>query len=174
MERFYPARYQDNIGLEEKTDLESCLADKWTGLAGKSATDCVRILLTCTRKWQFFGATLFEVVVGYTPFNYSDIIYHKRRRKNGRFYSKANSVEVPWKIKRTFCDVVLWRIIKFMLKPLGSNSIISLLQAVTRQKITVTDPTISKQVFTGGQAGDIYLPFPAFVDCGRCAGPGRH
>ena len=30
-----------------------------------------------------------------------------------------------------------------MLKPLGSNSIISLLQAVTRQKITVTDPTAS-------------------------------
>ena len=86
-------------------------------------------------------------------------------------------MEVPWKIKRTFCDVVLWWIIKFMLKPLGSNSIISLLQAVTRQKITVTDPTaISKQVFTGGQAGDIYLPFPAFVlcHCGRCAGPGRH
>ena len=34
--------------------------EKWSGLAGKTATDCIRILLTCTRKWQFFGATLFE------------------------------------------------------------------------------------------------------------------
>ena len=44
--------------------MEACLAEKWRGLSGKTASDCVRILLTCTRKWQFFGATLFEVKVG--------------------------------------------------------------------------------------------------------------
>jgi hypothetical protein len=58
--RFYPVRYLAQAGTEGRSELENCLADKWRGLAGKTVTDCVRILLTCTRKWQFFGATLFE------------------------------------------------------------------------------------------------------------------
>ena len=62
--KFYPSRYQLNLTAEEREELEVCLAEKWRGLAGKTASDCVRILLTCTRKWQFFGATLFEVKVG--------------------------------------------------------------------------------------------------------------
>eukprot|EP00092_Neocalanus_flemingeri_P001971 GFUD01002103.1.p1 GENE.GFUD01002103.1~~GFUD01002103.1.p1 ORF type:complete len:1505 (+),score=292.95 GFUD01002103.1:136-4515(+) len=61
LDKFYPVRYQESASQEEKDQLELSLADKWRGLAGKSVTDCVRILLTCTRKWQFFGATLFEV-----------------------------------------------------------------------------------------------------------------
>merc|ERR1719382_819391 len=59
--RFYPVRYLAQAGSEGRSDLENCLAEKWRGLAGKTTSDCVRILLTCTRKWQFFGATLFEV-----------------------------------------------------------------------------------------------------------------
>jgi len=61
LDKFYPVRYQESASQEEKDLLELSLAEKWRGLAGKSVTDCVRILLTCTRKWQFFGATLFEV-----------------------------------------------------------------------------------------------------------------
>jgi len=61
LDKFYPVRYQESASEEEKDLLELSLAEKWRGLAGKSVTDCVRILLTCTRKWQFFGATLFEV-----------------------------------------------------------------------------------------------------------------
>ena len=41
--------------------MESSLEEKWRALSGKGGSECVRILLTCTRKWQFFGATLFEV-----------------------------------------------------------------------------------------------------------------
>ena len=63
LDKFYPVRYQESATQEEKDLLELSLAEKWRGLAGKSVTDCVRILLTCTRKWQFFGATLFEVQV---------------------------------------------------------------------------------------------------------------
>ena len=39
------------------------LKEKWVTLKGKSSHDCVRIFLTCTRKWQFFGNKLFEVQV---------------------------------------------------------------------------------------------------------------
>ena len=64
LSKFYPARYQESLSQEEREEMELCLAEKWRGLAGKTTSDCVRILLTCTRKWQFFGATLFEVKVG--------------------------------------------------------------------------------------------------------------
>jgi len=60
LSRFYPVRYLTQAGTDGRCELENCLAEKWRGLAGKTTTDCVRILLTCTRKWQFFGATLFE------------------------------------------------------------------------------------------------------------------
>ena len=63
LKKFYPVRYQEDVSAEERDEMESCLTDKWRALGGKSAGDCVRILLTCTRKWQFFGATLYEVKV---------------------------------------------------------------------------------------------------------------
>lgn len=62
LKKFYPCRYQEGIDQDEKVEMEACLEDKWKGLAGKSSSDCVRILLTCTRKWQFFGSTLFDVI----------------------------------------------------------------------------------------------------------------
>ena len=39
------------------------LREKWGTLKGKNSHDCIRIFLTCTRKWQFFGSKLFEVQV---------------------------------------------------------------------------------------------------------------
>ena len=70
LERFFPNRYQDGKALTTSTasststkDLEQSLLEKWATLKAKSASDCVRIFLTCTRKWQFFGAKLFEVQV---------------------------------------------------------------------------------------------------------------
>ena len=75
LDKFYPVRYQESASEEEKDLLELSLAEKWRGLAGKSVTDCVRILLTCTRKWQFFGATLFEVqVIFIIPFSNKHIL----------------------------------------------------------------------------------------------------
>ena len=44
-----------------KERLNDQLKLKWESLKGKSVHDCVRIFLTCTRKWQFFGAKLFKV-----------------------------------------------------------------------------------------------------------------
>lgn len=64
VERFFPSRYLESVSKEDRTEYEKSVAEKWISLRGKSALDCVRIFLTCTRKWQFFGARLFEVQVG--------------------------------------------------------------------------------------------------------------
>ncbi|XP_045499817.1 uncharacterized protein CG43867 isoform X1 [Colias croceus] len=56
--RFYPYRYRANSA--ELRDIEEKLRTKWTALKGRSTADCVRIYLNCTRKWPFFGATLFQ------------------------------------------------------------------------------------------------------------------
>ncbi|CAG4961691.1 unnamed protein product [Colias eurytheme] len=56
--RFYPYRYRANTA--ELRDIEEKLRTKWTALKGRSTADCVRIYLNCTRKWPFFGATLFQ------------------------------------------------------------------------------------------------------------------
>ena len=47
--------------------MADAITDKWTALKGRSIADCVRIYLTCTRKWPFFGAALFHAKVR-TPF----------------------------------------------------------------------------------------------------------
>ncbi|XP_038212954.1 uncharacterized protein CG43867 isoform X3 [Zerene cesonia] len=56
--RFYPYRYR--AATNELRDIEEKLRTKWTALKGRSTADCVRIYLNCTRKWPFFGATLFQ------------------------------------------------------------------------------------------------------------------
>ncbi|XP_059087273.1 uncharacterized protein CG43867-like isoform X9 [Tigriopus californicus] len=63
LERFYPSRYLDGIpaNSDERNAFQQYLMEKWTSLKGKTTSDCVRIFLTCTRKWQFFGAKLFQV-----------------------------------------------------------------------------------------------------------------
>lgn len=43
--------------------MADAITDKWTALKGRSIADCVRIYLTCTRKWPFFGAALFHAKV---------------------------------------------------------------------------------------------------------------
>lgn len=60
LDRFFPQRYADP---ETRSDDEQALAEKWATLKAKDQMACVRIFLTCTRKWQFFGAKLFEVQV---------------------------------------------------------------------------------------------------------------
>jgi hypothetical protein len=85
IKRFYPARYmlhneegKDDLTGKDKNlnanankgerDFEAknaliieSLREKWGTLKGKNSHDCIRIFLTCTRKWQFFGSKLFEV-----------------------------------------------------------------------------------------------------------------
>eukprot|EP00095_Tigriopus_kingsejongensis_P006145 maker-scaffold730_size105374-snap-gene-0.17 protein:Tk06145 transcript:maker-scaffold730_size105374-snap-gene-0.17-mRNA-1 annotation:"AGAP001935-PA" len=63
LERFFPSRYLDGIGSESEARkaFQHSLTEKWASLKGKTSADCVRIFLTCTRKWQFFGAKLFHV-----------------------------------------------------------------------------------------------------------------
>lgn len=58
--RFYPYRYRAGLNNDELRDLEERLRSKWVALKGRSTQDCVRIYLNCTRKWPFFGATLFQ------------------------------------------------------------------------------------------------------------------
>lgn len=60
LDRFYPYRYRDTLSPEALKDLQELLTTKWMLLKGKSVVDCVRIYLTCARKWQFFGAQLFQ------------------------------------------------------------------------------------------------------------------
>ncbi|XP_044747899.1 uncharacterized protein CG43867 isoform X7 [Coccinella septempunctata] len=60
IDKFYPYRYRDQLNQEGLADLQAKLLDKWRGLKGRTQLDCVRIFLTCTRKWPFFGATLFQ------------------------------------------------------------------------------------------------------------------
>ncbi|XP_069939219.1 uncharacterized protein CG43867 [Cherax quadricarinatus] len=57
--KFYPARYREDLNEEETKTLHDSLQEKWVGLRGRTQSDCVRIYLTCTRKWPYFGATLF-------------------------------------------------------------------------------------------------------------------
>ena len=64
LEKFFPPRYMDlEVTTSDPSVLEPYLIEKWASLRGKSVHDCVRIYLTCTRKWQFFGAQLFQVQV---------------------------------------------------------------------------------------------------------------
>jgi hypothetical protein len=87
IKRFFPVRYLDceedtkaaststanDKNVKEASDdviindtnsiIVTSLKEKWATLKGKSSHDCVRIFLTCTRKWQFFGSKLFEVEV---------------------------------------------------------------------------------------------------------------
>ncbi|XP_045478939.1 uncharacterized protein CG43867 isoform X4 [Harmonia axyridis] len=60
IDKFYPYRYRDQLNQEGLADLQAKLLEKWRGLKGRTQLDCVRIFLTCTRKWPFFGATLFQ------------------------------------------------------------------------------------------------------------------
>lgn len=63
LEKYYPTRYRENLGSDEFKVLCDSLVEKWSFLKGKSIVDCVRIYLTCTRKWPFFATTLFSVTV---------------------------------------------------------------------------------------------------------------
>lgn len=67
LDKFFPPRYMETHDLDsaDQSVLESCLIEKWASLRGKSMHDCVRIYLNCTRKWQFFGAQLFNVHVNH-------------------------------------------------------------------------------------------------------------
>ncbi|XP_015126235.1 uncharacterized protein CG43867 isoform X7 [Diachasma alloeum] len=60
LDKFYPVRYRSNITPDQLRELQEKLQEKWVGLKGRSVLDCVRIYLTCTRKWPFFGATLYQ------------------------------------------------------------------------------------------------------------------
>lgn len=105
LDKFYPVRYRTNItaeqlrqvpcklkGLVNKNqlyfkfpifcrELQEKLQEKWIALKGRSVLDCVRIYLTCTRKWPFFGATLYQAKVNNRTFllvRKSKIIFLKK------------------------------------------------------------------------------------------------
>jgi hypothetical protein len=60
LDKFYPYRYRDAMNNEALKELQEMLTNKWVLLKGRSVVDCVRIYLTCARKWPFFGASLFQ------------------------------------------------------------------------------------------------------------------
>jgi len=55
------AKFQIDFSINR--EMAAAITDKWTALKGRSIADCVRIYLTCTRKWPFFGAALFHAKV---------------------------------------------------------------------------------------------------------------
>ncbi|KAI5732217.1 hypothetical protein M8J77_023476 [Diaphorina citri] len=60
LDRFYPYKYRDSLTQEELTELQGKLQEKWLSLKGRTVLDCVRIYLNCTKKWPYFGASLFQ------------------------------------------------------------------------------------------------------------------
>ncbi|XP_066150392.1 uncharacterized protein CG43867 isoform X4 [Euwallacea fornicatus] len=60
IDKFYPYRYRDQLSPDGLAELQAKLLAKWRALKGRTQLDCVRIYLTCTRKWPYFGATLFQ------------------------------------------------------------------------------------------------------------------
>ena len=60
LDKFYPYRYRDAMNNEALKELQELLISKWMLLKGRSVVDCVRIYLTCARKWPYFGASLFQ------------------------------------------------------------------------------------------------------------------
>lgn len=60
LDRFYPYRYRDAMAIEQLKDLQEMLVAKWALLKTRSTLDCVRIYLTCCRKWPYFGSALFQ------------------------------------------------------------------------------------------------------------------
>jgi hypothetical protein len=45
------------------SELQDELAGKWIALRGRGVLDCVRIYLTCARKWPFCGTSLYQAKV---------------------------------------------------------------------------------------------------------------
>ncbi|KAK6621022.1 hypothetical protein RUM43_011325 [Polyplax serrata] len=60
VDKFYPYRYRDGLTQQKLKELQDDLMDKWKALKGRTTADCVRIYLTCVRKWPFFGSSLFQ------------------------------------------------------------------------------------------------------------------
>lgn len=60
LDRFYPYRYRDAMSAEQLKELQETLVAKWSLLKTRSTLDCVRIYLTCCRKWPYFGSALFQ------------------------------------------------------------------------------------------------------------------
>ncbi|XP_068154934.1 uncharacterized protein CG43867 isoform X9 [Drosophila tropicalis] len=60
LDKFYPYRYRDALGADQLKEVQEMLISKWLMLKGRSTLDCVRIYLTCCRKWPYFGACLFQ------------------------------------------------------------------------------------------------------------------
>ncbi|XP_049312430.1 uncharacterized protein CG43867 isoform X10 [Bactrocera dorsalis] len=60
LDKFYPYRYRDALNAEQLKEVQELLISKWMLLKGRSTLDCVRIYLTCCRKWPYFGASLFQ------------------------------------------------------------------------------------------------------------------
>lgn len=60
LDKFYPYRYRNAYNAKQLNEIQELLIMKWLLLKGRSTLDCVRIYLTCSRKWPYFGASLFQ------------------------------------------------------------------------------------------------------------------
>lgn len=60
IDKFYPYRYRDGLTNDQLKELQDVLVSKWVLLKARATLDCVRIYLTCCRKWPYFGAALFQ------------------------------------------------------------------------------------------------------------------
>ncbi|XP_077994864.1 pleckstrin homology domain-containing family H member 1-like [Glandiceps talaboti] len=68
LDKFCPKRYKD-VPIEKKITLEHKLITKWSGLTGRSLSECARLYLAVARKWPFFGAQLFVAKCKYGNHN---------------------------------------------------------------------------------------------------------
>lgn len=93
IDKFYPYRYRDQLSQEGLQELQNRLLEKWRGLKGRTQLDCVRIYLTCTRKWPFFGATLFQVRGKWVLMMFVVAIRGKKYFLDGIICSRSNIVK---------------------------------------------------------------------------------
>ncbi|XP_055387126.1 uncharacterized protein CG43867-like [Condylostylus longicornis] len=66
LDKFFPYRYRDAMSSKQLKEIQELLISKWILLKGRSTIDCVRIYLTCCRKWPFFRASLFQAKPRYS------------------------------------------------------------------------------------------------------------
>lgn len=67
LERFMPTDYCQVDGLRDM------IMRKWSESSERSALDCVRIFLNCTRRWRLCGARLYRARVS-CLFKYDDLV----------------------------------------------------------------------------------------------------
>ncbi|KAM6915989.1 pleckstrin homology domain-containing family H member 2 [Xenentodon cancila] len=105
LDRFYPKHYRRAASEEQLRQLLKSLSARWASLRSRSSSECIRIYLTVSRKWAFFGAKLFEAE-SVTPFPEPGVRVWVAVHEDGVSVLEHNSIKLlvshPYKNLMTF------------------------------------------------------------------------